>query len=60
MDINVKGTICGNDSKWAYDLLEIEATCPNDVTSALASANGESVDVYINSGGGEVFAGSEI
>ena len=60
MDINVKGKICGNNSKWVYDLLKIEATCPNDVTSALASANGESVDVYINSGGGEVFAGSEI
>lgn len=60
MDINIKGTIVNNDEKWLYDLFEIENTSPKDVFDVLSEANGMPVDVYINSGGGMVFAGSEI
>jgi len=60
MRIPIKGTIVGNDSKWLYDLCGMTATCPRDIEEALASAGSEGVDVDINSGGGEIFAGSEI
>lgn len=58
--INVKGTIISNDVQWIYDLFDIEATSPSSVLDGLESANGEDVEVVINSGGGDVFAGSEI
>lgn len=60
MKINVKGAIVSSDVKWVYDWFGIEATCPKDVNDALEKSNGQSVDVDINSGGGDIFAGSEI
>lgn len=60
MKIMISGTICENDEKWIYDWLEMDATCPRDVNDLLESAGGTPVDIYINSGGGAVFAGSEI
>lgn len=58
--INVKGTIISSDVQWIYDLFDIEATSPNKIADALTDANGEDIEVVINSGGGDVFAGSEI
>lgn len=58
--IKVKGAIVSNSVKWIYDWFEIEATSPNDVSRVLEQLNGEEVVVEINSGGGDVFAGSEI
>jgi ATP-dependent protease ClpP protease subunit len=58
--INIKGAIIRNNDKWIYDWLEMEATCPKDVISQLNEANGQDVEVHINSGGGSVYAGSEI
>nr|WP_167279577.1 head maturation protease, ClpP-related [Paenibacillus lupini] len=58
--VNIKGVIVGDDEKWIYDWFEIAATSPGDVQRELNDANGEAVDVFINSGGGSVFAGSEI
>lgn len=58
--VNVKGVIIPNDYKWIYDFFEMESTCPNDVQKVLDEANGEEIEVLINSGGGSVFAGSEI
>lgn len=62
MKIDVKGVIVHNDDKWIYNLFDIESTCPSDVAEKLAEAadKNEHVDVYINSGGGDVFSGSEI
>lgn len=60
MKVNIKGTIIRNDYKRAYDFFKIENTCPNDVSAVLESAKGELVDVYINSGGGEITSASEI
>lgn len=59
MKINVKGAIVPNNEKWIYDLLDMDATSPNDIIDALPSTN-EDVEVIINSGGGEVMSGSEI
>ena len=58
--IEVKGTIVGNADKWIYEWFGMDATCPKDVNAAISEANGEPLRVEINSGGGDVFAGSEI
>lgn len=58
--INIKGVIIPNDYKWFYEWLEMDATCPNDVEKALNEANGEPVEVFINSPGGIIDVGSEI
>ena len=59
-DIEVKGTIVTNDDAWIYDYFDIENTCPAQIKKALEEAKGESVTVQVNSGGGDVFAGTEI
>lgn len=59
MKINVKGAIVPNNDKWIYDMLEMDATSPKDVFDALPTTD-EDIEVIINSGGGDVFSGSEI
>lgn len=58
--IQIKGAIIRNSDKDIYDWVGIEATAPRDVELALADANGLDVDVVINSGGGDVYSGSEM
>lgn len=58
--IAVKGVIVNNSDYPVYEWLDIEATCPRLIHNQLAEANGQPVEVDINSGGGDVFAGSEI
>ena len=60
MRINIYGVIIPNSYKWFYDWFDEDSTCPKDVTNALNEANGEEVEVYINSPGGVIDAGSEI
>lgn len=60
MDVNIKGTIISSDEVQVYDYFGIENANPKAVNNAIAKANGEKLDVYINSGGGDIFAGSEI
>jgi ATP-dependent Clp protease protease subunit len=60
MKIDIKGVIVSNDDKWIYEWFELEATSPKDVIDAIEKANGEDLEVNINSGGGDVYAGSEI
>ena len=61
MRINIYGVIVNSGEKWIYDYFGMDATCPKDVTKALETlGENETVDVYINSSGGSVFAGSEI
>ena len=56
----IKGVIISNGQKWIYDWFDMDSTCPNDVSNILDSLNGEEVEIEINSGGGSVYAGSEI
>lgn len=59
--IEVKGPIISNDEAWIYDWFEIDYTCPRDVKNKLIEiGEGQEVEVEINSGGGSVYAGSEI
>ena len=58
--IDIKGQIVNSSNGWVYDWLGIENTSPQKIVKALAEAGGEDIEVYINSPGGDVFAGSEI
>ena len=60
MRVNVKGVIIPQDYKRVYDWFDMESTTPKDVADALADANGQPIEVYINSGGGYVHAGADI
>ena len=60
MRIDIKGTIIPNDYAWIYDWLEWDYTAPKVVQDLISKANGERLDVYIDSGGGDIFAGSAI
>ncbi|HHQ6781066.1 TPA: head maturation protease, ClpP-related, partial [Staphylococcus aureus] len=59
MKINVKGAIIPNNDKWIYEMLEMDATSPKDIADSLPDTN-EDINVIINSGGGDVYSGSEI
>ena len=59
--INICGDIVSNDDKWIYDWFEMDSTCPKEVKETLnAVAEGEEIEVLVNSGGGSVMAGQEI
>lgn len=60
MRIDINGTIVQNDDAWVYEWLGLAHTCPKQVNERIEKANGEQLDVYIDSGGGEIFAGSNI
>ncbi len=58
--IAIKGTIIPTDFQEAYEWMGFEATSPGQLETFLADANGEDVELEINSPGGYVFAGMEI
>ena len=59
--INIRGVLIPNDYKWYYDWFEIESTCPKEVEKIMdILQEGDEVEVYINSPGGVIEAGSEI
>lgn len=58
--IDIIGAIVPNDDVWIYNWFEMDCTSPKMVNDALLKAAGNDIDVYINSGGGDVFSGSEI
>ena len=61
MRFNLFGTIVENEDKWIYEWFGMEAVCPKDLIDAIAKIDDkETVDIYINSPGGSVFAGSTI
>ncbi len=61
MKISIKGPIIDSDDQWIYDWFGVEATSPKKVNDLIKEAkNNEDLEVEINSGGGSVFAGSEI
>lgn len=55
--IPIKGTIVSNNDSWIYDWFGWDYTAPKNVT---LPETGEDIEVHINSGGGDVYAGSEI
>ena len=60
MKISIRAHIVSSNQHRLYQFYGIEATSPRSVADALAKGNGERAEVEINSGGGEIFAASEI
>lgn len=60
MRIDINGVVVGNDDGWIYDWYGIENVTPKAVKDKISQAKGEKLDIYINSGGGDLFAGMEI
>lgn len=59
--VEVTGEIIPNDYAWIYDWFEIEYTTPNKIKDAISKlADGEELEVRINSYGGDVASGQEI
>ena len=58
--VSVKGAIISSSDQWIYDWFGMDATSPKSVNDAIVEANGDDLEVEINSGGGDIFAGSEI
>lgn len=58
--IDIHGVIVSDDDLWIYEWFEMDAVAPKVVRQSLMDANGDSVEVVINSGGGDVMAGTEI
>lgn len=59
--INIRGVMVPNDYKWYYDYWGEDCTCPKDVQQVMdAFADGDEIEVYINSPGGIIDVGSEI
>ncbi|WP_339271404.1 head maturation protease, ClpP-related [Paenibacillus sp. FSL K6-1330] len=58
--INFYGIVVSNDDAWLYEWFEMDHVSPRLINEQLNEANGEDVEMYINSGGGDVWAGSEI
>lgn len=59
-NIDIKGPIVPGEEKWIYDIFDIEATSPKDVTEILKKHEDEDIQLTINSPGGDVFCASEI
>lgn len=58
--IKLNGTVVGDSEAWIYDWFGIPTISPSAVAKELEGAGDEELDIHINSGGGSVFAGSEI
>lgn len=58
--IKVKGAVVSNDDADIYDWLGYDCVSPSQVENALDNNTDDHIQVDINSGGGSVFAASEI
>lgn len=58
--IKIKGAVVSNDDAEIYDWLGYDCVSPNQVENILDDCNGEDIEVDVASGGGSVFAASEI
>lgn len=62
MKVNLKGTITTNDDADIFRYFGfIDVCCPGDISSAIEnSADGEELEIIINSGGGDLISGNEM
>ncbi|MEK4351354.1 head maturation protease, ClpP-related [Paenibacillus sp. FSL R5-0475] len=58
--IRLNGTVVGDRNAYIYEWLEIPHISPSSVSRLLDEANGEEIEIYISSGGGDAWAGNEI
>lgn len=60
VEIEVKGAIVPDGDKWIYDYFEQPCTTAADIRNKIRSANGDVLEVSVNSPGGDIFVASEI
>lgn len=60
VEIEVRGTIVPDGDKWIYDYFEQPCTTAADIRNKIRSANGDLLEVSVNSPGGDIFVASEI
>lgn len=58
--LRLNGPVISGGNSWIYRWLGIEAIDAGSVARFLEKADGEDIEIQINSGGGSVWAGSEI
>lgn len=58
--IKLNGPVIGDGSTWLYDWFGMPYISAGRVSRELDDARGDDVELYINSPGGSVFAGSEV
>lgn len=57
VDLRIEGEIVSDDDSWFYDWLEIPHAAPNAFRTALSDQKGKNINVWVDSWGGDVFAG---
>lgn len=63
MRFDIKGVIAADEDGWIYDFFGYENTTPAKLKKAIEKARSEKadkLDIYINSGGGNLAAGTEM
>jgi len=58
-ELNIKGPIIRSEERFIYDWLGRDYTCSSDIVGALPN-DGSDVHVIINSGGGDLYSGTEM
>ena len=58
--IPIKGDVVDSDTAAFYSYFSMQCVSPQEISDALQEADGDDVELDINSGGGDVFAGFEI
>ncbi|WP_129045013.1 head maturation protease, ClpP-related [Companilactobacillus metriopterae] len=58
--LQINGAVVSNDYGMMYDFFGMDYTSPAKVQDFLNESDTEDIEIVINSGGGDVFAGSEI
>lgn len=59
-EFDLNGIIVCNDDAWIYDWFGYENVCPSMIRSFLDEADGEDVQININSCGGDLYSGINI
>ena len=60
VELRISGEIVSDDDAWIYEWFDIPAASPNAFRSELAEHTGKNITVWIDSYGGDVFAGAGI
>lgn len=58
--LRLNGPVVSGSNAWFYSWLRMDVIDASTVAKFLEESGGDDVEIYINSGGGSVFAGSEI
>src|SRR5690606_37832031 len=57
VELRISGEIMSDDDSWFYDWFGIPNASPNKFRKALSAHKGKNITVWIDSWGGDVFAG---